>query len=108
MRKRLLVILFVLIACAGKAQDTVSENTSWYMFKSHGNLAYMIHEKPIPIIGHSINRFWGYFFPIVRLRCTAPYLSMAGHDGVTAPLPQDLYLVCTTAHSRARRVAVLH
>lgn len=106
MRKRLLVILFVLIACAGKAQDTVSENTSWYMFKS--NLAYMIHEKPIPIIGHSINRFWGYLFPIVRLRCTAPYLSMAGHDGVTAPLPQDLYLVRTTAHSRARRVAVLH
>ena len=28
-------------------------------------------------------------------------------DGVTAPLPQGLYLVRTTAHSRPRRVAVL-
>ena len=24
---------------------------------------------------------WGAIFPIVRLRCTAPYLSMAGHEG---------------------------
>ncbi len=24
---------------------------------------------------------WGFLFPIVQLRCTAPYLSMAGHEG---------------------------
>ena len=33
------------------------------------------------VTNNSYTYAWGAYFPIVRLRCTAPYLSMAGHEG---------------------------
>jgi hypothetical protein len=59
MKKIILFILFFLGVFIVYSQDTVSENSPWYMFKSHGNLWYMIHEKPLPTIGHGIFQYYG-------------------------------------------------
>ena len=59
MKKIILFILFFLGVFIVHSQDTVSENTPWYMYRSHSNLWYMIHEKPLPIIGHFIDQYQG-------------------------------------------------
>ena len=41
MRKIILLVLFFSNVYVGYSQDTVSENTPWYLYKSHGNLWYV-------------------------------------------------------------------